>query len=149
MVDDLINESEELSTPHAMWAHLQGAYRGTSIIHLQQLTIKCDTHKKCHDQNVKQHLRNMSNIITQFKSAGYVILDKKQVEAVILSLPINWEHLKVRLTYNDNIKTFYNVSRHVELEDERFGSAKVASNTFVAESSSTKSLEYKLQNNWK
>jgi len=58
---------------------------------------------------------------------------------VIRSLPNNWEHLKVNLTHNDSIKTFSDVARHVELEDERLGALKAYSNAFVAESSVTKS----------
>ena len=38
---------------------------------------------------------------------------------------------KVNLTHNDSIKTFFDVSRHVELEDERLGAAKIASIVFV------------------
>ncbi|KAH0747420.1 hypothetical protein KY285_009077 [Solanum tuberosum] len=75
--------------------------------------------------------------------------DEQQVQLVIRSLPNNWEHLKVNLTHNDSIKTFSDVARHVELEDERLGATKAASNAFVAESSGTKSSGFKRKKNWK
>ncbi|KAH0680975.1 hypothetical protein KY290_023709 [Solanum tuberosum] len=113
-----------------MSAHLRGTYGSTSVIRLRQLTIKFDTYKKRHDQNIKQHLRVMSNMIASLKSVGH-------------------EHLKVNLTNNDIIKTFSKVNRHAELEDERLGAAKAASNAFVAESSGTKSSGFKCKNIWK
>ncbi|KAH0671590.1 hypothetical protein KY289_026083 [Solanum tuberosum] len=143
VVDDLIHECEKFPIAYAMWAYLRGMYGGTSVTHLRQLTIKFDTYKKCHDQNIKQHFRVMSNMITQLKSVGHVLSDEQQVQTVIRSLPNNWEHLKVNLTHNDNIKTFSDVTRHVELEDERLGAAKAAFHAFVAESSGTKSSGFK------
>ncbi|XP_047263725.1 uncharacterized protein LOC107857980 [Capsicum annuum] len=98
VVDDLIHECEEFPTANAIWAHLRGTYGGTSVTFLRQPTIKFDTYKKCHHQNIKQHLR-------------------------------------VNLTHNDCIKTFFDVARHVELEDERLGAVKAASNAFMAKSS--------------
>ena len=68
-----------------------------------------DTNKNRHDQNIKQHLRLMSNMIAQLKSAGHVLSDEQQVQAVIRSLPNNWEYLKVKLSHNDSIKTFSDV----------------------------------------
>ena len=76
--------------------------------------------------NSAQHLRVMSNMIAQLKSAGHVLSDEQQLQAVIRSLPNNCEHLKVKLTHNDNIKAFFDVARHVELEDEHLGTVKTA-----------------------
>uniref|UniRef100_M1DXY9 Uncharacterized protein n=1 Tax=Solanum tuberosum TaxID=4113 RepID=M1DXY9_SOLTU len=132
-----------------MWAYLRGTYGGMSVTRLRHLTIKFDTYKKCHDQNIKQHLRVMSNMIAQLKSAGHVLSDEQQVQTVIRSLPNTWKHLKVNLTHNDNIKTFSDVARHVELEDECISVAKAASNAFVADSSGTKSSGFKRKKNWK
>jgi len=73
VVDDLIHECEEFPNAHAMWAHLRETYGGTSVTRLRQLTIKFDTYKKRHDQNIKQHLRVMSNMIAQLKSVGHVL----------------------------------------------------------------------------
>ena len=76
--DDRIHKCGGFPTAHVMWAHLRGMYGGTSITHLRQLTIKLDTYKKRHDQNIKQHLRVMSNMIAQLKSAGHVLSDEQQ-----------------------------------------------------------------------
>ena len=38
---------------------------------------------------------------------------------MIRSLPSAWEHLCINLTHNDNIMTFDDVARHVELEEDR------------------------------
>ena len=89
----------------------------------------------------------MPNMIAQFKSVGHVVSNEQQVQAVIWSLPNNWEHLKVNLTHNYSIKTFSDVECHVELEDECLGAAKTASNAFVAESSGTKSSNFKRKKN--
>uniref|UniRef100_M0ZYM9 Uncharacterized protein n=1 Tax=Solanum tuberosum TaxID=4113 RepID=M0ZYM9_SOLTU len=72
-------------------------------------------------------------MIAQLKSVGHVLLDEKQVQAVIRSLLNNWKHFKVNLTHNDSIKTFSDVARHVELEDERLGVVKAASNALMSE----------------
>ncbi|KAH0651764.1 hypothetical protein KY284_031676 [Solanum tuberosum] len=91
----------------------------------------------------------MSNMIVQLKSAGHVLSDVQQVQAMIRSLPSNWEHFKVNLTHKDSIKTFSDVARHVELEDEHLGAAKTAFNAFVVESSGTKSSGFKRKKNCK
>ncbi|XP_070017659.1 uncharacterized protein [Nicotiana sylvestris] len=129
VVDDLIYEYEQYLTAQAMWARLREAYGGTTVTRLRQLTIKFNTYKKRHDHGVKQHLR--------------------QIQAMIRSLPNNWEHLKVNLTHNDSIKTFADVARHVELEDERLGASKIVPNAFVEESSGTKRSSFKRKRNWK
>jgi hypothetical protein len=41
---------------------------------------------------------------------------EQQVQAVIWSLPSNWEHMCVNFIHNDNIKTFDDVARHVKLK---------------------------------
>ncbi|KAH0725073.1 hypothetical protein KY284_000938 [Solanum tuberosum] len=87
-------------------------------------------------------------MISQLKSVVHVLSDEQQVQAMIQSLPNNLEHLKVNLTHNDSIKTFYDVAHHVELEDECLGAAKAASNAFVAEASGLQAQE-KLERNGK
>ena len=46
--------------------------------------------------------------------------------------------MKVNLTHNESIITFDDVSRHLELEDERLEAAKSSSDVFMAESSQTR-----------
>jgi len=46
-------------------------------------------------------------------------------------LPSNWEHMRVNLTHNDNIKTFDDVARHVELEEDRLHAKKPINEVFI------------------
>ena len=41
--------------------------------------------------------------------------------------------MKVNLTHNDRTKTFFDVTRHVDVEDEFLRAIKATSNIFVAE----------------
>ena len=57
-------------------------------------------------------------MISELRVVGQEITDETQVQAMIRSLPSNWEHMRVNLTHNDNIKTFDDVDRHVELKED-------------------------------
>ena len=83
---------------------------------------------------MKQHLREMSNMITELKSAGHILTNEQQVQAVIRSLPKSWEHMKVNMTQNISIKTFEDAGHHVELEDERLEAARSFGQAYFAES---------------
>ncbi|XP_055960065.1 uncharacterized protein LOC130014940 [Mercurialis annua] len=134
MDDDLMYEYQRYSTTNAMWAALREKFGGTTVSRLRQLTIKFDTYKKVPNKTMKQHLRDMSNMIMELKSAGHNLTNEQQVQAVIRSLPNNWEHMKVNMTHNENIKTFSDIARHLKLEDERLEAAKPDIQAYVAES---------------
>jgi hypothetical protein len=68
---------------------------------------------------------------------------------VIRSLPSSWDAMSQNLTHNENIKTFEDVSRHLELEAERLEAAKPNSSAYLAESSSRKAFRLKRKNNGK
>ena len=53
---------------------------------------------------------------------------------MIRSLPSSWEHLRINLTHNDNIKTFDDVARHVELEEDCLLTDKPYGEAFMTES---------------
>ena len=53
---------------------------------------------------------------------------------MIRSLPNAWEHLKINLTHNDNIKTFDDVARHVKLEEDRLLADKPDGQAYMTES---------------
>ena len=53
---------------------------------------------------------------------------------LIHSLPNAWEHLRINLTYNKNIKTFDYVARHVELEEDRLLANKSSGQAYMIES---------------
>ncbi|KAK0598685.1 hypothetical protein LWI29_036999 [Acer saccharum] len=126
-----------------MWIALKDKFGGTSTTKLRRLTIKFDTYRKRQNHDMRQHLREMSNMIRELKSAGHTLTDEQQIQAVIRSLPNSWENMKINMTHNDNIKTFDDISRHVELEDERLEAAKASGQLYMAESSKRKTKGFK------
>ena len=55
-------------------------------------------------------------MISELADAGRVLKDEQQVRAVIHSLPNSWEHMKVQLNHNENIKAFDDAKRNLELK---------------------------------
>ena len=107
-----------------------------SITKLISLTIKFDTYKKHPEHIMKKHLRHMSNMITELKNAGHTLTDEQQVQAVVRSLPHSWEHMKIHLTHNENIKTLEDAMRHLELEENHLEAAKPSIDVYMAGPSS-------------
>ena len=62
---------------------------------------------------------------------------------MIHSLSSSWETICQNLTHNENIKTFDDVARHLELEAEHLDAAKPISFVHMAETSSHKALRPK------
>ena len=56
---------------------------------------------------------------------------------MIRFLPIAWEHLRINLTHNDNIKTFNDVTQHVELEEDRLLANKPSGHAYMIESNNS------------
>ena len=79
-----------------------------------------------------------TNMISELRAVGHQLTDEQQVQSVIRSLPRSWEHMRVNLTYNESIKTFDDVARHVELEEEQLLSEPPTEEAFVAGLSSKK-----------
>ena len=148
MNDDLVYEYQQYQTARAMWVALRGKFGGTTVSKLRQLTIKFDNYKKVPSKSMKQHLRDMSNMIMELKSVGHALYDEQQVQAVIRSLPHSWEHMKVNMTHNENIKTFADISRHLKLEDERLEAVKPDAQAYVAASSSKNVHAFKRKGNF-
>ena len=67
---------------------------------------------------------------------------------MIRSLPNAWEHLRINLTHNDNIKTFDHVARHVELEEDHLLVDKPAGHAYMTESKKFEASETR-QEKWK
>ena len=78
----------------------------------------------------------MSNMISELKAVVNDMTDEQQVQVVIHSLPSHWEHMHVNLTYNDNIKTFDDVARHIKLEEDQFLVEKPVQEAFMIENKS-------------
>ena len=58
------------------------------------------------------------------------------MQAVIRSLPTSWERMKVNLTHNENVVTFNDVAKHLELEDECQEAYKTFGQVYMVESTS-------------
>ena len=134
MSNDIMLRFEKYRNTKTLWDAVKFQYGGTSITRLRQLTLKFDGYKKRHDHSMRQHLTAMANMISELKSAGHELTDEQQVQAVIRSLPRSWEHMRMNLTHSDNIKTFEDVARHVELEEDRLMSDKSTEQAFVSSS---------------
>ena len=118
----------------AVWDVVKVQYGGTSTMRLRQLTLKFDAYKKQSKHTMRQHLTIMSNIISKLRGAGHELTNEQQVQAMIFSLLSSWEHLGINLTHNDNIKTFDDVARYVELEKDRLLADKPYGEAYMTES---------------
>ncbi|XP_071725008.1 uncharacterized protein [Rutidosis leptorrhynchoides] len=136
MENDVMRKFRRFENAKEMWEALATRFGHTSMTRLRHLTIRFDSYKKPHGQTMKQHLRKMSNMINELKDASHVLTNEQQVQAVIRSLPQSWEHMKVHLTHNENIKTFKDAVHHLELEENRLLAAKPKAEIYHACSSS-------------
>ena len=60
-----------------MWSTLSERFGGTSITKLKSLTIKFNTYKKGPEHNMKKHLRQMSNMISELKDSCHTLTDEQ------------------------------------------------------------------------
>ena len=75
-------------------------------------------------------------MISELKDAGHTLTDEQRVQVMIRSLPQSWEHMKMHLTHNENIKTLEDAMRHLELEEDRLMACKISADVYMASSSS-------------
>ena len=54
-------------------------------------------------------------MISELSEAGHELIEEQNVQAVIRSLPQEWDYMKVQLTQNFNMITFDDVVHHLEL----------------------------------
>ena len=88
----------------------------------------------------------MSTMIRQLKAAGNNLSDEQQVQAGIRSLPDSWEHMKVNMMHNENIKNFNDLARHLELKAERLEAAKANGSSYMVHFGSRKASGSKRKN---
>ena len=104
-------------------------FGGTSTTRLCGLKIRFDSYKICLNRTLKQHLRAMSTMVRELKAAGNTIAEEQKIQVGLRSLLDSWETMVISMTYKENIKTFDDLSRQLELEAERlevFKATKVA-----------------------
>ena len=63
-------------------------------------------------------------MIYEIKDMGHVLTDEQQVQVVICPMPHSWEHMRIHLTYNENIQIMDNILHHLKLGKERLKSTK-------------------------
>ena len=76
MHNDLIGEFEEYPTAQELWKALKIRYGRTSATRLRGLTMKFDSYKMRSEHTMKQHLRAMSTMIRELKTAGNNLTDE-------------------------------------------------------------------------
>ncbi|XP_035541682.1 uncharacterized protein LOC118344684 [Juglans regia] len=119
MHNDLIGEFENYPTAQYMWNHLKITYEGTSTTRLRALALRFEQYVMDPKHTMTKHLRSISALIRNLKAPGNNLTDKQQVTPVIQSLPEStWGQMKLALTHSENIMTFADISRHLELEAE-------------------------------
>lgn len=136
MDNDIMRLFRTCETAMDIWSKLAEKFGTISVSKLRSLTIKFDSYKKRPEHSMGKHLRQMANLISELKDAGHVLTDEQQVQAVIRSLPQGWDPLKMNLIHNETIQTLSDVSKHLELEEERLESAKPNAEVHMVQASS-------------
>ena len=126
MHDDLIGEYKTFQNAKDMWDQLKFDFGGIFSTRLRSLVLKFEVYHKDPKYTMTEHLKMMSEMIRDLKTAGNVLTDEQQMQAVIRSLPDSWISMKQIMIHNENIKNFADISHHVELEAERQEATKSA-----------------------
>ena len=129
MHNDLIGEFEEHATACAMQDALKFKFGGTSAIILHDLNIRFNSYKMRPNHIMKQHLRMMSTMIHKLNAAGTNMTEEQKIQEGIRSLPESWETMVISITHNEHIKTFDDLSCHLELEAELLKASKATKST--------------------
>ena len=83
MENDVMREYQKYNVAVELWAGLKERFGGTSLAKLRKLTIRFDTYKKWPKHNMRQHLKEMSNMMSELKEAGHELTNEQQVQAII------------------------------------------------------------------
>lgn len=99
-----------------MWDGLRLKYGGITASWLHALMLTFNQYMMDPKHSMYEHLRVMSSLIREMRAAGHDLADEQQVLVLIRSLPAFWGYVKMVLTHTEGIKTFDDISRHLELE---------------------------------
>ncbi|CAO2830762.1 unnamed protein product [Amaranthus hypochondriacus] len=122
MHDDLIGQFEVYPTAKDMWDNLKDTFGKTSATRLRTLHLSWLQYKIDSSRSVPEHIRAMSAMLRDLGAGGIEISEYEQVNNVIRSLPDNddrWSPFKALMSHNVNLKSFTEIARHVEMQDER------------------------------
>ena len=76
MENDVIREYRKYDVAMELWAALKERFGGTSLVKFRKLTIRFDTYKKRPKHNMRQHFREMSNMMSELKEAGHELTNE-------------------------------------------------------------------------
>ncbi|KAL0404158.1 UNVERIFIED_CONTAM: hypothetical protein Sradi_2056600 [Sesamum radiatum] len=130
MHDNLIREYEKYPTAKELWEVLKVAYGSTSATRLRALTLRFNQYVLDPKHSMIQHLDVVKDMIRELQNAGCELSDEQQVLAVLRSLPK--QNVKLMLTHNEQIKTFYSVASHLKLDADCRESERAQQAAFVA-----------------
>jgi len=86
-------------------------------LHLKWMTYTIDS-----NQSITKHVWTLHAMLQDLKAAGVDISERAQWTNVLRALPAGderWKPLITMKTRNENIKTFVEITKQLELEDER------------------------------
>ena len=76
MNNDVMHEYRKYGITIELWATLKERFNGTSLAKLRKLIIRFDTYKKRPKNNMRQHLKEMSNMMSELKEAGHELTNE-------------------------------------------------------------------------
>lgn len=130
---DLMGQFESCHTAMKMWQNLKITFGQTSTTKLHALQLKFQQYIKDPRQNMAEHLRVMGSLIRDLQSARVALIDEQQLLGVIRSLlDPEWSQMKLFMTHNENIKTFGDISRQLELKVECIEAEHIGGNRATA-----------------
>ncbi|XP_065852342.1 uncharacterized protein [Euphorbia lathyris] len=124
MDDDITKQFNMYENAMDIWTALKHKFGSVSLTKLRALAFKFDTYKMSYDHTMKIHLREMSSMISELTEAGQKMTEEQKIQAVIRSLRESWDHMRMHLIQTESIRTFEDVARHLELEEDRLTSIK-------------------------
>ncbi|XP_015381204.1 uncharacterized protein LOC107174654 [Citrus sinensis] len=77
MQDHFMCEYEKYETTQEMWLALKDKFGGTSTTKLRRIMIKFDSYRKCPNHTMRQHLKEMSNMVRELQSVEHVLTDEQ------------------------------------------------------------------------
>lgn len=96
----------------------------TLLSTMWRLTIKFNTYNMRPHATIRDHLCGIGNLIHELSTIGHVLSDEQQLNIIVRLLPHSLEHMKINITYNNNIKIFEDIEHHLELEAEQLEAVK-------------------------
>ena len=77
MENGVMHEYRKYDRVMELWVTLKERFCGTSLVKLKKLTISFDTYNKRPKYNMRQHLNEMSNMISKLKKVGHKLTNEQ------------------------------------------------------------------------